>query len=377
MTNTFGKIFKITTFGESHGAMMGVVIDGCPANIEITEEDINLTLQKRKPNLNELVSKRKEEDKAKIVSGVFENKTLATPICILIKNNDIKSNSYDKIKNLLRPSHANYTYLKKYKNFDYRGASRASARETVSRVAASAISDKILDLLNVKIFSYVKSIADIEVSIDIENLSFDDIYESRVFCPDKKVSKKMIEKLTRIKKEKDSIGSSVEVVINNVPAGLGDPIFDKLTAKLAHALMSIPAATAIEFKDGIKASLKKGSERNDLFDMKDKKVFTRTNNEGGILAGISTGENIVIRVYFKPIASIEKPQNTIDIYGNKKVLKFSNNLRSDITAAIRAVSIVKAMCSLVLVDCYLIQNAYENLNFTNKQNDLKNTIFNK
>ncbi|NGX33772.1 MAG: Chorismate synthase [Candidatus Anoxychlamydiales bacterium] len=364
MSNSFGKIFKITTFGESHGSLIGVVIDGCPSNIEITDKEINLELQKRRPNLNEFVSKRNEMDKAKIVSGVFNGKTTGAPICILIENKDLKSENYDKIKDILRPSHANYTYLQKYKIFDHKGGSRASARETASRVAAGAIAKKILKILDIKIFAYVKSIQDITANVEIDDLK--NIYKSKIYCPDKIAEKKMIEKLKSIQSEKDSIGSVVEFVILDMLPALGDPIFDKLNAKLSYALMSIPAAIGFEIGDGFEGTKKKGSTRNDLFDLENDKIVTKTNNEGGILAGISTGMPIIGRVAFKPTATIGKDQKTIDIYGNKKTLKFLNDQRYDPCISIRATPVVEAMCSLVLVDSYL-------LNKTNIETSLEKT----
>ncbi len=353
MNNSFGNIFKITTFGESHGDFVGVVIDGCPSNIEINEKEINFELKKRRPNLNEFVTRRKEEDKAQIVSGVFNNKTTGAPICILVKNKDVDSSYYDEIKDVLRPSHANFTYIQKYKNFDHRGASRASARETVGRVAASVVAKKILEKEKIEIFSYIKSIGDISV----KDIDLDIIDNSPIFCPDKKAEKLMIEKLKSIKEKKDSIGGVVEFIIKNCPVGLGDPIYNKLNAKLSFGLMSIPAAKAIEIGDGVEASKKIGSMRNDSFSYKDEKFFTKTNNEGGILAGISTGMPIYGRVFFKPSSTINLEQETVDIYGKKQRLNFADNNRSDICVAIRAASVVKAMCYLVLVDSYLMHKA--------------------
>ncbi len=352
MSNSFGKVFKITTFGESHGPVIGVVIDGCPANIAISEKEIDLELQKRRPNLNELVSKRNEMDKATIVSGVFRKKTTGAPICIIIENKDVKSKNYEKIKNLLRPSHANYTYLQKYKVFDHKGASRASARETVARVAAGAIAKKILKAQRIKVIAFVKSIGEIIADVKMKDLK--NVYKSKIFCPDKLAEKKMIEKLKSVQKEKDSIGSQVGFIILNMPAGFGDPIYDKLNAKLALALMSIPAAIGFEIGDGFNGSKKLGSQRNDLFVLKKGKIVTKTNNEGGIQAGISNGMPIVGSIAFKPTSTIGKDQETIDIFGNKKILKFTNDQRYDPCIAIRAVSIVEAMCSLVLVDSYLL-----------------------
>ena len=352
MSNSFGKIFKITTFGESHGQVIGVVIDGCPSNVEITDNEINLELKKRKAFSKSFVSKRDEKEKAKIVSGVFEGKTTGAPICILIENTDIKSKNYDKIQNLLRPSHANFTYLQKYKIFDHRGASRASARETASRVCASVLATKILKKENIQVFAYVKAIGDIEANVDLKDLK--NIDKSSIFCPDIEAEKKMLQRLKKIEDEKDSIGGVVEFVILNTPDGLGDPNYEKLNAKLANALMSIPATRGFEIGDGFEAAKKTGSSRNDTYILKNGKIQTKTNNEGGILAGISTGMPIIGRVAFKPTPTIAKTQKTLDIYGNEKILSFSNDGRFDLCVAIRASIVVKAMCSLVLVDSYLL-----------------------
>jgi len=352
MSNTFGKIFKITTFGESHGSMIGVVIDGCPANIDITPEEINIELEKRRPNQSAYVSTRNEKDEANIVSGLLDGKTTGAPIGILIENTDVISNNYDKIKDVLRPSHANFTYIKKYGIFDHRGASRASARETALRVAAGAIAKKILKKENIKVYAYIKSIGDITAQVEIDDLK--NIYKSPIYCPDKNAEEKMIQKLLQIKGEKDSIGGVVEFFVDNMPPSLGEPIYDKLNAKLSYAMMSIPAAKGFEIGDGFASTIKKGSKRMDLFDKENDKIITKTNNEGGILGGISNGMPLVGRVAFKPTATIDKAINSLDIHGNKKVLNFSNSGRYDICVAIRAVSVVEAMCSLVLVDSYLL-----------------------
>ncbi len=354
MSNSFGKFFKITTFGESHGPLIGVVIDGCPSNLEITQEEINLELEKRRPNQNEFCSQRKELDRAKIVSGVFDNKTTGAPICIIIENMDANSSDYFNIKDLLRPSHFNFTYLHKYKILDFRGGGRASARETAARVAAAAVAKKILKKENINIYAYIKSIGDITANIKYDDLK--NIYKSLIYCPDKKAEIKMIEKLKKIKKEKDSIGAVVEFFIENTPAGLGDPVFDKLNAKLAYALMSIPAAKAVEIGDGFESAKKIGSKRNDRYTLKNSKIITKTNNEGGIIAGISSGMPIIGRVAFKPTPTIGKLQNTLDINRNKKILNAST-IRSDICVAIRAVLVVEAMCALAVVDSYLLNKA--------------------
>ncbi|NGX27858.1 MAG: Chorismate synthase [Candidatus Anoxychlamydiales bacterium] len=350
MSNSFGKIFKITTFGESHGPVIGVVIDGCPSQLEITEEEINLELKKRRPNSSNFVSSRDEKDVARIVSGILNGKTTGAPICIIIENKDIKSSSYANIKDVLRPSHANFTYLKKYGIFDHKGASRASARETAARVAAGAVAKKILKKQKIEIFAYVKKIGNITANVGDDDLC--KIDQSPILCPDIVATKKMMEKLIAIKKEKDSIGGVVEFVVKNAES-LGDPIYDKLSAKLGSAMMSIPGAIGFEIGDGFLGAQKKGSIRNDRYEMQDDKVITKTNNEGGILAGISTGRDIIARVAFKPTSSIGKKQETIDIYG-KKISFTLLSSRHDICIAIRACIVVEAMCSLVLVDSLLL-----------------------
>jgi len=371
MSNIFGEKFKVITFGESHGPLIGVVIEGCPANLEITQEEINLELEKRRPNQGEFVSQRKEIDKAKIVSGVFENKTTGAPICIIIENVDARHSDYYNIKDILRPSHFNFTYFKKYGFFDYRGAGRASARETAARVAAGAIAKKILKKENMNIYAYIKSIGDISANIDYDDLR--NIHKSSIFCPDKKAEIKMIDKLKKIKEEKDSIGGIVEFFIENPKTGLGDPIFDKLNAKLAFALMSIPAAKGIEIGDGFEAAKKRGSKRNDTYILKNKKIITKTNNEGGIIAGISNGMPIIGRVAFKPTPTIKKRQTTLDIFGNKKNLRYPSNFRYDTCVSIRAVLVVDAMCALVLVDSYLLSKTSQlEINiYKNEKNNCK------
>lgn len=373
MSNCFGNKFKITTFGESHGPLIGVVIDGCPAYIEITEEEINLDLERRRPSQNEFVTQRKELDRAKIVSGVFKNKTTGAPICIIIENVNAKSSDYSEIKDILKPSHANYTYLKKYGIFDYRGSGRASARETAARVAAGAIAKKILKNEKINIYAYIKSIGDISANINYDSLK--DIINSPIFCPDKQAEIKMIEKLRQIKDEKDSIGGIVEFYIENIPIGLGDPIFDKLSAKLSYGLMSIPAAKGFEIGDGFEATKNIGSTRNDSYILKNNKIVTKTNNEGGIIGGISNGMPIIGRVAFKPAPTIGKPQNTLDINGNKKVLEYASLNRCDVCVAIRAVAVVEAMCALVLVDSYLLNKSSKLESDPLEANQLVSSLF--
>lgn len=355
-SNSFGKIFRITTFGESHGKMLGVVIDGCPAGLPIHEDDINAALQLRSPGKSEYVSLRNENDQAKIVSGIFENKTTGTPIAILIENTDSDSNKYEPTKNLLRPGHANFTYLEKYGVFDYRGGGRASARETACRVAAGAVAMKILSHDNMTITAFIKRIGNIVANVDLSNIPQlrQKISAPSIFCPDEKAAALMMDEIKKIKAEDDSIGGIVEFIISNVPAGLGEPIYDKLEARLACAMMSIPAAKGFEIGDGFLSSTQKGSEHNDLFTTENTKIKTKTNHAGGILAGISNGMPMIGRVAFKPTPSILKPQTTTDAQGNKKTLQLPDGSKHDPCVAIRAVPVVEAMCALVIADFLLL-----------------------
>jgi len=328
-SNSFGNIFKITTWGESHGKAIGVVIDGCPAGIEISEKDINLALEKRAPGKSKFTSPRKEPDIAEIYSGVFEGITTGAPISIIIKNQDADSSKYEATKNLLKPGHANYTYLEKYGIFDYKGGGRSSARETACRVAAGAIAQKALDLYKIKISAKLFSVGD---------------------ALDQQPQEELINK---VKEQGDSIGGVVEFLIENSPVGLGDPIYEKLEANLAKAMISMPASKGFEIGSGFNAAKMKGSEHNDLF-TNNKNNITSSNNSGGILGGISNGMDIYGRVAFKPTSSISISQDTVDIDGNKKTFKLPEGSRHDPCVAIRAVPVVKAMCQLVIIDALLM-----------------------
>lgn len=360
--NSFGDIFKITTFGESHGQYIGVVIDGVLPNIEIFESEIDEELKKRRPGNNFFTSIRNELDKCEIVSGVYENKTTGAPICILIKNRDIDSTYYEKNKNLLKPSHANFTYLNKYKIFDHRGSSRASARETTARVAAGVIAKKILK--NLCVTTYLNSVGDIFVDFDQENLDFLD--KSQIFCPNREKEIEILKLLKKTRDENDTIGSSVGFYVNNMFENIGEPIFDKFHAKLSYALMSIPGAKAFEIGDGFSSSLKKGSLRNDLFYLENNIIKTRSNNEGGVLGGITNGMPVYGRVYFKPPSTIYLAQKTLDFNLKEEILINEKNDRSDICIAIRACPVVKAMLYITICDLYLKNRIY------NEENSKKN-----
>ncbi len=354
--NSFGKIFKITTFGESHGKAIGVVIDGCPAGIKIDLSEINEALFLRAPGKNGCTTSRKEEDNAELLSGVFEGVTTGMPITILIANCDANSNHYEPIKDILRPGHANYTYLKKYGIFDYRGGGRASARETACRVAAGVIADKFLSLHGIILYAYIKQIGNIKAMT--ANKSFDVLeqltYKSPVYCPDFEASQKMEKLILKTKEDGDSLGGIVEFIALNVPCGLGDPVYEKLEANLANALMSIPASKGFEIGDGFDAVYALGSEHNDLFLSNEGAIETKTNHAGGILGGISTGMPIMGRVAFKPASSIAKPQESINTSGKKITFELPKGSRHDPCVAIRAVPVVKAMCALVLCDAILL-----------------------
>jgi len=356
-SNSFGETFRITTFGESHGKAMGVVIDGCPAGLALNENDINEFLNLRQGGKTKYVSPRKEQDKGEIVSGIFEGKTTGMPIAIIIKNKNIASSKYESIKNLLRPGHANYTYLKKYGVFDYRGGGRASARETVCRVAAGAVAKKILEQHKIKTAAFVKSIGNITAEISTKNIVNlrKQTYQNVIFCPDQKAAILMMQEIDNIIAAGDSIGGIVEFIITGLPAGLGDPVYERLDANLARAMLSIPASKGFEIGEGFKSAQMKGSEHNDIFIPRtgDRQVAL-TNHAGGVLGGISTGMPVIGRVAFKPTASIMQPQKTVDLKGKAKILKLPAGSRHDSCVAIRAVPVVEAMCALVIVDALFL-----------------------
>jgi chorismate synthase len=354
-SNSFGQLFRITTWGESHGKAIGVVIDGCPAGIEISDHDINIALTKRAPGRNPYTSPRTEPDKAEIYSGIFEGKTTGTPISIIILNHDSDSSKYEPIKNLLRPGHANYTYTKKYGVFDYRGGGRASARETACRVAAGAVAQKILEKSGIHVLSYIKSIGDIHLDdarLD-ENTMDEAILNSPIFCPDTVSEKHMIQAIETAKTTGDSLGGIVEFLVLNMPVGLGEPVYDKLEANLAKAMMSLPATKGFEIGEGFHAARMKGSEHNDSF-TNNAHQPTSSNHAGGTLGGISTGMPLMGRVAFKPTSSIKKAQDTVDYQGKPKKFKLPEGSRHDPCVAIRAVPVVSAMCLIIIADALLL-----------------------
>lgn len=349
--NSFGQLFRISTFGESHGAAIGVVIDGCPSGIEIDLAAIQHELDRRKPGQSKITSSRKESDEFEILSGIFEGRTLGTPIAIIIRNEDAKSKDYEYLKNTYRPSHADYTYEQKYGIRDYRGGGRSSARETVARVAAGAIAKQILSQKGISIQAFVQQVGNIKVEKHYSNLDLSTIDNNIVRCPDENIALKMISAIEDVKKEGDTLGGIIQCVIKNTPVGLGEPVFDKLHALLAHAMLSINAVHGFEYGSGFEGASKKGSENNDEWIKNGNKITTKTNHSGGILGGISTGEDIYFNVAFKPVATILKEQQSVTKQGENITLQ--NQGRHDPCVVPRAVPIVEAMAALVLVDLML------------------------
>ena len=350
--NTFGKMFQITTCGESHNGAIGVIIDGCPPNFSISEDDIQKELNRRKPGQSDITTTRQEEDKIKILSGVSNGKTLGTPILMLAFNKDTKSEDYENLKNLYRPSHADYTYEKKYGIREWKGGGRASARETLARVAAGTVALKYLkEKLGIEILSYVEQVYNIKTDIDYKKVVKKNIESNIMRCPDKKKAEEMIRLVEQIKEDGDSVGGIIFGVIKNAPIGLGEPVFDKLGADLGKAMLSINATKGFEYGSGFEAASMKGSEHNDEFEIENGEVKTKSNNAGGTLGGISSGEDIYFRVAFKPTATISKKQETINSDGEKVNLEAKG--RHDPCVLPRAVPIVDAMAALVIMDHYL------------------------
>ncbi len=348
--NTFGKLFTLTTFGESHGEAIGGIIDGCPAGIELDLDAVQRDMERRKPGQSKIVTQRKEPDSVQFFSGIFEGKTTGTPIGFNIVNTNQKSHDYSHIKDTYRPSHADYTYDKKYGVRDYRGGGRSSARETASRVAAGAIAKQVLK--NIKINAFVDSVGEIHMTTPYQELDFSQIESNDVRCPDQAFATKMIDRIKEIRKAGDTIGGTVMCVIQNVPVGLGEPVFDKLHAELGKAMLSINAVKGFEYGSGFHGASMKGSEHNDLFNADGS---TTTNLSGGIQGGISNGMDIYFRVAFKPVATIMQNQPTIDKEGNAAEMQGKG--RHDPCVVPRAVPIVEAMAALVLADFFLINKA--------------------
>ncbi len=351
--NTFGHTFRITTFGESHGTAIGVIIDGCPAGLEIDEAFIQHELDRRRPGQSTIVTQRKEEDKFEILSGVFEGKSQGTPIAIFIKNKDARSKDYSHIADRFRPSHADFTYFAKYGSRDYRGGGRSSARETACRVAAGAVAKLILKNAGISIQAYVSQVGKLKLEKTYKELDLAQTESNPIRCPDEAMAEKMIDLIKTIKKAGDTIGGVVNCVISGCPPGLGEPVFDKLHAELGKAMMGINAAKGFEYGSGFAGVEMRGSEHNDRFYKENDAIKTETNYSGGIQGGISNGMDIYFRVAFKPVATIIPEQDSLNEAG--EAVKIAGRGRHDPCVVPRAVPIVEAMTALVLVD-YLLRN---------------------
>lgn len=356
MANTFGHLFRITTWGESHGGGVGVVVDGCPPRLALSEADLQPDLDRRRPGQSRIVTPRKESDTVQILSGVFEGRTLGTPICLWVRNEDARPEAYAEMKTKFRPSHADYTYFAKYGVRAWPGGGRASARETVGRVAAGAIAKKILrERHRVEVLAFVTQVQRVVASVDREKVTAQQVEGNIVRCPDAAAAERMIRLIERTRKAGDSVGGIVECVARGVPAGWGEPVFDKLEADLAKAMLSLPASKGFEIGSGFGGALLTGRQHNDAFRARGGKVFTTTNHSGGIQGGISNGQTIYLRVAFKPVATILHEQDTMDVALRNTTLKARG--RHDPCVLPRAVPMVEAMTALVLVDHALRQRA--------------------
>ena len=351
--NTFGKLLKLTTFGESHGIAIGGIIEGCPAGITLDFERIALEMARRKPGQSKIVSQRKEADEVKFLSGIFEGKTTGTPIGFIIPNENHKTEDYSHLKDSFRPSHADYVYEKKYGIHDYRGGGRSSARETACRVVGGAVSKQIIS--NIKINAFVSSVGDVFIDKPYQDLDFSLIESNVVRCPDSETAAKMEQLITQVKKEGDTIGGIITCVIQNVPIGLGEPVFDKLHAELGKAMLSINAVKGYEFGSGFCGATMKGSQHNDLYN---EDGTTKTNLSGGIQGGISNGMDIYFRVAFKPVATLLQKQDVLT--NNGEIIEQRGKGRHDPCVVPRAVPIVEAMAALVIADYFLIDKITKN-----------------
>lgn len=353
--NTFGKIFRITTFGESHGPALGVIIDGCPPGILLDLDFMRNEMQRRKPGQSKITTQRKEEDEFEILSGVFDNRTTGTPIGIIIRNEDQKSKDYAHLLDNYRPSHADFTYDEKYGFRDHRGGGRSSARETAARVIAGSIAKQWLRKEGVNVQAYVSSVGDIKLLKSYHELDLNKTEDNIIRCPDAKTAQRMIDRIAEIKKEGDTIGGTIDCVIKGCPPGIGDPVFDKLHADIGKAMLSINAVKGFEYGSGFSGTEMKGSEHNDKFDFDaaQEKIITGTNHSGGIQGGISNGMDIYFSVAFKPVATILQKQESVNRHGEKVIVEGKG--RHDPCVLPRAVPIVEAMSALVIMDHMLIQ----------------------
>jgi chorismate synthase len=349
MANSFGQLFRITTWGESHGGGVGVVVDGCPPRLELNEADIQPDLDRRRPGQSKIVSPRKETDKVQILSGTFDGKTLGTPISMWVRNEDARPEAYSEMATKFRPSHADYTYQAKFGIRSWPGGGRTSARETIGRVAAGAIAKKLLrERFGVEVLAYVKQVQEIEAAVDPQTVKVSEIESNMVRCPDPLAATKMIQLIDKVRKLGDTVGGIVEGVARGVPPGWGEPVFDRLEADLAKAMLSLPASKGFDIGSGFAGILLTGTQHNDPFRAKGGKVYTTTNRSGGIQGGISNGQTIYFRVAFKPVATVMQEQDTVDVELRNTTLKARG--RHDPCVLPRAVPMVEAMTALVLVD---------------------------
>ena len=354
MSNTIGKLFTFTSFGESHGKGIGGIIDGCPAGIDMDETFIQNELDRRKPGQSSIATPRKEDDKVEFLSGVFEGKSTGTPIAFVIWNQNQHSTDYDHLKEVYRPSHADFTYQQKYGIRDHRGGGRSSARETAARVVAGAIANLVLKTKGVEITAYTSQVGHIAMPQTVDTVDLTLTESNIVRCPQQEVAEQMIEYIKELKKSGDSIGGIISCIIKGLPVGLGEPIFDKLQARLAAAMLSINASHGFDYGRGFEGVSLRGSQMNDSFIKTGDKISTKTNNSGGIQGGISNGEEVYFRVLFKPVATISKKQETLDIHTNEVELEAKG--RHDPCVLPRAVPIVEAMAAITLLDLYLTKN---------------------
>jgi chorismate synthase len=350
--NTFGQIFRLTSFGESHGRGIGGIIDGCPAGVVLDVEQIQAELARRKPGQSKITTQRQEPDQVEFLSGIFEGKTQGTPIAFAVWNKDQHSADYNDLKNIYRPSHADFTYMQKYGTRDHRGGGRSSARETIARVVAGAIAKQILDKAGVKIQAFVSQVGEVKLEKHYAELDLSQTESNIVRCPDAETAEKMIDRIMQAGNDKDTVGGVITGIVTGVPAGWGEPVFNKLHASLGFAMLGINAVKGFEYGSGFEGTKLSGSQHNDVFIQTENGIRTKTNHSGGIQGGISNGEDIYFRVAFKPIATLLKEQQTIDIDNNPTTINPKG--RHDPCVLPRAVPIVEAMAALVLVDHYLL-----------------------
>jgi chorismate synthase len=357
MSSHLGHLFRISTWGESHGGGVGVVIDGCPPRVPLGEADIQRDLDRRRPGQSDIVSPRAEADECRILSGVFDGQTIGTPICIMVMNKDARPEAYREMESAFRPSHADYTYQAKFGIRNWQGGGRASARETIGRVAAAAVAKKAMAQLSpeLEIVAYVKAIQNLAAEVDVDTVTMEDVESNIVRCPDKATAARMIELIKEVREQGDSLGGIIECVLRNVPVGLGEPVFDKFEADLAKAMMSLPASKGFEIGSGFAGTQLRGSEHNDPFVMREGSVRTTTNRSGGVQGGITNGEPVFFRVAFKPTATIFRAQQTVTTEGKETELQARG--RHDPCVLPRAVPMVEAMAALILCDHVLRQRA--------------------